>query len=123
MELREYQERAMTTCTESSRNVPYMLFNLQGEVGELASKIAKAIRKEEATIDFEGNLRHPSTRHIDEGLEEALMLEVGDIFWQAVGFCDVMGWDVECICQMNLDKLKARQKIGTIIGDGDGVVR
>ncbi len=119
--LREYQEKAMSTCTESSHNVPYMLFNLQGEVGELSSKVAKAIRKGEATI-LDGQLRHPSTRWIDEDLEEALILEAGDIFWQLVGFCDVMGWDVECICQMNLDKLQARKNANTIIGDGDGVL-
>lgn len=45
MELNEYQEQAMTTCTESSQNFSYMMLNLVGEVGELASKVAKAIRK------------------------------------------------------------------------------
>ena len=50
MELNEYQKQAMTTCTESSRNFSYMMLNLVGEVGELASKIAKMVRKEELTI-------------------------------------------------------------------------
>ena len=34
MELNEYQEQAMTTCTESSQNFSYMMLNLVGEVGE-----------------------------------------------------------------------------------------
>ena len=45
MELKEYQEKAMTTCMESCNNFSYMMLNLVGEVGELASKVAKGIRK------------------------------------------------------------------------------
>ena len=30
MELNEYQEQAMTTCTESSQNFSYMMLNLVG---------------------------------------------------------------------------------------------
>ena len=41
MTLNEYQQRAMSTCTQSSNNFNYMMLNLVGEVGELASKIAK----------------------------------------------------------------------------------
>ena len=33
MKLYEYQNEAMKTCTESSRNVTYMLLNLVSEVG------------------------------------------------------------------------------------------
>ena len=51
MTLDEYQERAMTTCLPSSKNFTYMMLNLVGEVGEFASKVAKAIRKEKAIID------------------------------------------------------------------------
>ena len=38
MELKEYQERAMTTCMPSSENFSYMFLNLVGEVGEFASR-------------------------------------------------------------------------------------
>jgi hypothetical protein len=34
-----------------------------------------------------------------------------------------MGWKLEDIAQMNLDKLAARKAIGTIVGNGDGIVR
>ena len=36
----------MTTCMASSENFSYMFLNLVGEVGEFASKVAKAIRRQ-----------------------------------------------------------------------------
>lgn len=50
MELNEYQKRAMATCMPSCDNFSYMMLNLIGEVGELASKVAKDIRKVNAAI-------------------------------------------------------------------------
>lgn len=118
MELKEYQERAMTTCMESCNNFSYMMLNLVGEVGELASKVAKGIRKDE--LEFMGNeIFHPYTTHIDDEIEEAMQLEAGDILWQLSGICSVMGWDLEAIAKMNLDKLASRQKRGVIEGNGD----
>ena len=42
MELNVYQKKAMETCMRTCENISYMLLNLVGEVGEFASKIAKA---------------------------------------------------------------------------------
>ena len=50
MELNEYQQQAMSTCMPSCDNFGYMFLNLVGEVGELASKVAKGIRKEEVFL-------------------------------------------------------------------------
>lgn len=118
MTLEKYQKQAMNTCLPTCNNFSYMLLNLVGEVGELASKVAKAIRKGEATITGD-QLRHPSTRRIDNELEEAMMLEAGDILWQLAGLCSVMGWDLEEVARMNLDKLASRQQRGVIDGNGD----
>lgn len=118
MELKKYQERAMTTCMMSCNNFSYMFLNLVGEVGELASKVAKGIRKEKVAI-MKNEIFHPSTRHIDDEIEEAMQLEAGDILWQLAGLCSVMGWDLEAIAKMNLDKLASRQKRGVIEGNGD----
>ena len=118
MTLTEYQRQAMTTCMSSCNNFSYMMLNLVGEAGELASKVAKAIRKRDATITKD-QLRHPSTRRIDDELEEAMMLETGDILWELAGLCSVMGWDLEEIARMNLDKLASRKQRGVIDGNGD----
>ena len=116
MELNEYQKKAMTTCMASSNNFSYMFLNLVGEVGEFASKVAKAIRKEENCIEF-NDLGVTVTNN------EEFQKEAGDILWQLSGLCTVMGWSLEEIAQQNLDKLAARKAAGTIDGNGDGIFR
>ena len=115
MELREYQLRAMSTCTDSSNNFGYMSFNLIGEMGEFASKCAKLIRKEKAVIKDNG------FTPIDVSEEEIrdLRREAGDCLWQLAGLCTVMGWNLEDVGQENLAKLSDRQKRHVIVGDGD----
>lgn len=119
MELKEYQERAMTTCMPSSENFSYMFLNLVGEVGEFASKVAKHIRKEKAYISE--NYLFTELCTYEE--EEELKKEAGDILWQLSGLCKVMGWSLEDVAQQNLDKLAARKAVGTIDGNGDGIIR
>ena len=115
MELNEYQERAMDTCMDSCENDSYMLLNLVAEVGELAGKIAKGIRREEIEV-CEGNyLLNQNHRYDDKDL----MLEAGDILWQLAGLCKMMGWTLEDVAQANLDKLASRQQRGVIDGNGD----
>ena len=112
MTLEEYQKQAMTTCMASSENFSYMFLNLVGEVGEFASKVAKAIRKEENCIEY-NDLGVTVTKN------EELQKEAGDILWQLSGLCTVMGWNLEDIAQQNLDKLASRQKRNVIDGSGD----
>ena len=126
MELKTYQEKAMTTCMESSNNFSYMFLNLVGEVGEFASKVAKALRKETGMMDGPNFYFY---KHQEEGMPSSkelsteLMKEAGDILWQLSGLCTVMGWSLEEVAQMNLDKLAARKVAGTIDRNGDGIIR
>ena len=126
MELNKYQEKAMATCMPSCENISYMLLNLVGEVGEFASKVAKHIRKRNMTI---GGKCLPNGLHTTlEGEEwlnadKELMKEAGDILWQLSGLCTVMGWELNDVAKMNLDKLAARKAAGTIDGNGDGIIR
>ena len=113
MELNEYQKRAMTTCMPSSENFSYMFLNLVGEVGEFASKVAKAIRKNEIGI-FENQL------DLNQDWDDSdLRKEAGDILWQISGLCTVMGWSLEDVAQQNLDKLASRKERNVIDGSGD----
>ena len=103
----------MTTCMPSSENFSYMFLNLVGEVGEFASKVAKAIRKEQADISVNDlNLNEVVS-------DEELQKEAGDILWQLSGLCDVMGWTLEEVAQQNLDKLASRKQRNVIDGSGD----
>ena len=111
MTLEEYQKRAMTTCMASSENFSYMFLNLVGEVGEFASKVAKAIRKNQISVVY--------NEIVGTTDAEELQKEAGDILWQLSGLCTVMGWNLEDIAQQNLDKLASRQQRNVIDGSGD----
>ena len=129
--LNEYQKRAMSTCMPSCENISYMLLNLVGEVGEFASKLAKAIRKDQLAIGWserceeadESNLIPTASFNVWKELEEELKKELGDILWQTAGVCSVMKWTLEDVGLGNLDKLAKRKEAGTIVGNGDGIIR
>lgn len=111
----------MTTCMHTSDNFSYMMLNLVGEVGELASKVAKGIRKENLVVrsnELHFNHDNPVDR-VD--FEKELKKEAGDLLWQLAGLCFTFGWDLEDIGEMNLAKLAARKVAGTIDGNGDGI--
>ena len=117
MTLNEYQEQAMSTCMKSCENDAYMMLNLVGEVGELASKLAKDIRKDKAAIQ-----ENYLVIYEDEYMwmrHKEYMKEAGDILWQLAGLCKVMGWTLEEVAQGNLDKLASRKERGVIDGNGD----
>ena len=120
MTLNEYQDRAMRTCMHSCNNFSYMMLNLVGEVGELASKVAKDIRKRNVTI---GDLANELTPEMPwdewEARDSEYMHEAGDILWQLAGVCKVMGWNLNDVADANLRKLASRASRGKIDGDGD----
>lgn len=113
MEINEYQERAMGTCLESSRNWCYMSDGLVEEVGELKGVVAKAVRHGEASVD--GN-----SLVAVEAVRERMRKELGDVIWMVAGVASVMGWSLEEVAEGNLAKLAARKAAGTIDGRGDG---
>lgn len=116
--LNEYQDKAMSTCTESSDNFCYMSYGLMGEVGELMGKVAKFIRKEKAMIT--GNYIGDDG---DVGLTSedyaALKAELGDCLWFVAGLANTMGWSLNDVARENIEKLADRKKRGVIIGNGD----
>lgn len=118
-----YQEAAMKTCMPTCDNFSYMMLNLIGEVGELASKVAKDIRK--GNVDIETGKGYTSelmpNMPFDEWVvrSDEYMAEAGDILWQLSGLCKVMGWSLEDVAKANLEKLASRKRRGVIDGEGD----
>ena len=117
-----YQEAAMKTCMRTCRNFSYMMLNLVGEVGELASKVAKDIRRggvEIGTTMCENEMIPRMNQDEWWDRQDEYMAEAGDILWQLSGLCEVMGWSLEDVAQGNLDKLASRKQRGVIDGNGD----
>ena len=119
LSLREYQQKAMTTCMKSSNNPLYMLFMLGEEVGELQGKFSKAIRKGQIFFDRNHLWSNFDNRKDYKEWKTLVKKEIGDILWGCAGLCHVMKWELEEIGQINLDKLAARKESGTIVGEGD----
>lgn len=124
MELNDYQQKAMLTCMPTCNNIAYMAMNLCGEVGELHSKLAKAIRKGKMYITTTDRNRHglitmthTDTLSADEMAD--IEKECGDVMWQIAGVCSVLGFSLDDVCQHNLEKLRSRQLRHLIDGDGD----
>ena len=107
----------------SCENFSYMMLNLVSEVGEFAGKIAKMVRKGQVeidTMDDKTSDLFPMVSLPQWGYYQGgLMKEAGDILWQLSGLCEVMGWKMDDVAQMNLDKLASRKARGVIDGNGD----
>lgn len=117
-----YQEAAMKTCMRTCRNFSYMMLNLVGEVGELASKVAKDIRRNEVKIGgtmCDNDLIPLTDEDVWWNRQDEYMAEAGDILWQLSGLCKVMGWTLEDVAKANLEKLASRRRRGVIDGEGD----
>ncbi len=125
MTLNEYQQQAMTTCLPESENFSYMMLNLAAEVGEIAGKVAKMIRKGQVKFAPDGDLKMffqgDTEAETSDALarEKELQKEAGDVLWQLSGLCSVMGWELDDIARQNLQKLADRQQRHVIDGSGD----
>lgn len=106
MTLDEYQKGARTTAIypEESRIV-YPTLGLTGESGEVADKVKKVIR------DNGGQFSDERKREI--------ALELGDVMWYVASLAHDLGYSLEEVAQMNLDKLASRMKRDKIHGSGD----
>lgn len=131
MELNEYQKAAMVTRLPSSDNFCYMMFGLVEEVGELAGKVSKGIRKGISSIGLDGEVSaqledqdeaRANDLYFLDGADEqlaAIKKELGDVMWMVAGLADEFGWSLEDVCRENLRKLADRQKRGVVDGSGD----
>lgn len=131
MELNEYQRAAMATRLPSSDNFCYMMFGLVEEVGELAGKVSKGIRKGISSVGLDGEVcaqledqdeARANDLYFLDGADEqraAIKKELGDVMWMVAGLADEFGWSLEDVCRENLRKLADRQKRGVVDGSGD----
>lgn len=98
MTINEYQQLALRTNpvdeNKSLRGIIQGVMGLNGEAGEAIDIVKKYM--------FQG---HELNQH-------HLALELGDIAWYVAATADALGYDLETILQMNVDKLKARYPDG-----------
>lgn len=119
MKLNEYQKAAMEFACFSTRDYPFI--GLSAEAGEVADKLAKAVRKcgeSQENILTQLSNSEPSTPEMVQ-LRTEIAKELGDVLWMVQGCAGILNYDLEEIAQMNIDKLRDRQARGVIVGSGD----
>lgn len=113
----EYEQQAHRTIAgHAAENISYLSFGLVAEVGEVADKIAKAVRRGEISINNDEII---IKRGSGEELTRNIALELGDVLWFVAMMARRLGFSLEEVMRRNLDKLADRQNRGVIIGDGD----
>lgn len=94
MTINEYQIAALRTASEKCRSLTNCAMGLTGEAGECTDIIKKHLF------------------HDHELDREHLAKELGDVAWYLAVCADVIGYDLETVLQMNVDKLRARYPTG-----------
>lgn len=106
MLLNEYQYASqLTNIVAEDRKMDYAITNLAGEVGELASHWAKAIRDDEGVLS-------PERRR-------AMEFELGDCLWQLAAVADGLDTSLGFVAELNLQKLQSRKERDVLKGTGD----
>jgi len=103
VKLIDYQNGVKEYVLPTANNPQYLFTGLAGEVGEVCSLYAKAVRD-------------TCPQHI---VTNNLIKELGDVMWFVAMLCNYYGLDLEDVMESNLDKLSRRKANGTIQGSGD----
>lgn len=108
-----YQRAATKTAIYPGQGTPlglaYCALKLNGEAGELAEHVGKAMRDD--GFMSEGALR---------SARMALVVkEVGDVLWYLSAICNEVGCTLEDAAAINLRKLKDRSDRDALQGSGD----
>ncbi len=107
MTFEEYEKGAARTALYPDRghNWPYAALGLVGEAGEIADKLKKVIRDD-------GNV-------LTEEKTQELKKELGDVLWYLATLSYELGFTLDEVAKLNLEKLASRKERGALGGSGD----
>lgn len=107
MEMNEYQTRALGTAVYKTwdQQLVCTTLGLTGEAGEVAEKVKKLIRDQDSQV----------TEEFKDGVKK----ELGDVLWYLSTLSHTLGFTLEEVAALNLEKLAGRKARGVIQGSGD----
>lgn len=109
MDMNRYQACALDTAIYPEQYaITYPALGLVGEAGEVSEKVKKLLRR---------NVVMPMG--VDSFTRIEIARELGDVLWYVACLADDLGFTLEEVAQMNLDKLASRKDRGTLEGSGD----
>lgn len=111
MNLNDYTKQALTTLSDDysygdiTPQLMGMVLGLSDESGEVLGKFKKLLRDKKGVLT-------------DEDKKE-IAKEIGDILWYVSSVTHLLGYTLDEVAQMNLDKLASRKERGKLSGSGD----
>ena len=104
----DYEEEAMEFAVYDD-DIIYPILGLVSEAGEVADKCKKLLRDDEVV----------SLGNLTAQQRSAIAKELGDVLWYITALAGDLGYALEDIATMNIDKLRDRKKRGALHGSGD----
>jgi len=106
MEVNSYQEQARTTAIYGEKNaILYPVLGLCGEAGEVAEKVKKVLRDNDGVFS--------------DAKKIEIKKELGDVAWYLANIASDLGFTLDEVFQLNLDKLVSRKERNVLTGSGD----
>lgn len=102
MTINEYQDKAIETAMYGAG---YAIVYPTLGIGEVADKVKKILRDHNGEFTDEKKLE--------------IAKEIGDVCWYIAALCRDLGFTMDEVCQMNLEKLASRKARNVISGSGD----
>ncbi len=111
MDFNEYQKKSRVTAKYPNvgDNLPYLGLGIAGESGEVADKIKKFIRDTEFT----------SVSDLTSEQKMPVAVELGDVLWYISQLATELGFTLEEVATMNIEKLYSRMDRAKLGGSGD----
>lgn len=119
-----YQEIATRSAVYPGRNSPlglmYVALKLNGEAGELAEHVGKAMRDDDfAKTAWDVDKGPFLDGQLTPERKALIIKEVGDNLWYLSAICNELGIKLSDAAIGNLTKLSDRQDRGVLRGSGD----
>lgn len=122
---REYQTRTADTAIYPGINTAlglvYCALKLNGEAGEVAENVGKALRDDQLFKDYGRDNREPivGVRQLTVERRAKLIKELGDVLWYVSQMCTELNVSLEDVALANIIKLADRKARGVLQGSGD----
>lgn len=105
MDVKKYENFMATSKVYDCLPIVYPVLGMNGEAGEAAEKVKKCLRDNNGV--FGGQIK------VD------IMRELADVLWYIWATADDMGYTLEDVMEIGIEKVEKRQKTNTVHGAGD----
>lgn len=124
--LDHYQDSATKSAVYPGQGTPlglaYVALKLNGEAGELAEHVGKAMRDDHffnVTIGENGFPQIWDSDRLTKERRNLIIKEIGDVLWYLSAACNELGLTLSEAAVANLEKLADRQERNVLRGSGD----